>query len=420
MGFTHKNTRIFYQFDRYCFYPDERRLLQDGSKQLWLDPKPNALLRVLVQDGGKLITYDELKQEVWPEMQHIADRTLHQHKYALAQVLGKNSKEEDYIETVSGKGYRFAVEVLGPQEENLEDFISENSITDVEQSPAATLEPVVPLPVVSDPPNENSTSKLNTLFGGHIPHIVVSCSLYSILYAVALFIEVAYHYERFGSSAWVIAFVILIWIMGTSLIGLWADWRWTAEGKKTGLLLSLSSLIVGGLFVYLALGYYLPNQPITEARFQTYPAHGAYLKSVYYYLPLAAICLILPFHFVISLNREIERGNRLVQNLLLGKQPATVPAGAIFLRPWMLGPLLFGAAVYALVATAHLFDNLIPRTYTSVFMQLVQLRLLLYFALGLECLLWYSWTMNEIKRELVERWEAQPRGSPNIPTRPLA
>src|SRR6185369_12957752 len=243
---------------------------------------------------------------------------------------------------------------------------------------------------------------------------------YSLLYAVALFVEVAYHYERFGSSAWVIAFVVLLLIFGTSLIGLWADLRLTAAGKKTGLLLSLSIFIVSALFTYVALGYYLPNEPITEARFQTYPAHGAYLKSVSYYLPLAAVCLILPFHFVISLHREIEEGNQLVQNLLRGKQPATVPAGAIFLRPWMLGPLLFGAAVYALVATAHLFDNLIPATYTSVFMQLVQLRLVLYFALGLECLLWYSWTMNEIKRRLVERWEAQPRGSPNIPTRPLA
>lgn len=404
MSSTHKNIRVFYEFDRYRFYPDERRLLQDGSKQLWLDPKPNELLQVLVKASGKLITYDKLKQEVWPEMQHIAARTLHQHKYALVHVLGRNSKDENYIETVSGKGYRFTMEVLERQEGDLEVPNSENSTPNVAQKPVDILEPVLPLPVAASYARaENSTAKLNTLFGGHVPHVIVSCSLYSMLYAVALFVEVAYHYERFGSSAWVVAFVSLFWIMGTSLIGLWADWRWTAAGKKTGLLLSLPVFIVGGLFAYVALGYYLPNQPITEARFQTYPAHGAYLKSVYYFLPLAAVCLLLPFHFVISLKREIERGNRLVQNLVLGKQPATVPAGAIFLRPWMLGPLLFGAAVYALIATAHLFDNLIPSTYTSVFMQLVQLRLLLYFALGLECLLWYSWTMNEIKRKLAEK-----------------
>lgn len=80
------------------------------------------------------------------------DRTLHQHKYALAQVLGKNSKEENYIETVSGKGYRFTMEVFEHQEGNLEDLNSENSTIDVEQKPVDKLELGSALPVVSTYP----------------------------------------------------------------------------------------------------------------------------------------------------------------------------------------------------------------------------------------------------------------------------
>ncbi len=387
MNSTHEHTPVVFEFDRYRFFPAERRLLQDAGKQLWLDPKPNALLKVLVKDSGKLITYEELKREVWPELQHIADRTLHQHKYALSATLGKNSEGKDYIETVSGQGYRFAMNVIAHDETNSEPNTAQPAITEATNF---------------DAPIETNTSRSNTLFGGHELHVFVSCFLYALLYAIALFIEVAYQYESFASSVWVIAFVVLLWTLGTSLIGLRVDWQRTARGKKTGLLLSLHIFIASGLLVYLALGYYLPNQPITESRLQTYPAHGAYLKSVYYHLPLAAICLVLPFHFVISLKRDIQNDNRLVKNLLLGRRRATAPAGAIFVRPWMLGALLFGAAIYALAATNHLFDNLIPGSYTNVFIQLVQLRLLLYFALGLECLLWYSWSLNEIKRELIE------------------
>src|SRR5688500_722699 len=94
--------RIIYEFDRYRFYPDERRLVQDVSKQLWLDPKKNALLLALVRKSQELISYNELKSQV-PEFRRLADRTLHQHKYALTALLGKNSEGKEYIENVSGK-----------------------------------------------------------------------------------------------------------------------------------------------------------------------------------------------------------------------------------------------------------------------------------------------------------------------------
>jgi hypothetical protein len=52
-----------------------------------------------------------------------------------------------------------------------------------------------------------------------------------------------------------------------------------------------------------------------------------------------------------------------------------------------------------LVLTQDLFDHLKPNPYKNLFMQLVLGRVLLYFATGLFCVLWYSRALDEIKRE---------------------
>jgi len=49
--------------------------------------------------------------------------------------------------------------------------------------------------------------------------------------------------------------------------------------------------------------------------------------------------------------------------------------------------------------TARLLDNLKPNPYQNLFVQLVYLRGLLFFGLGIECLAWYRNALNEIKSE---------------------
>lgn len=194
--------------------------------------------------------------------------------------------------------------------------------------------------------------------------------------------------------------LVFLWVWGTSLAGLGAGGRLTREGRGWGLVLSVSTFTLAGLLLYGALGWFLPNAPITKARFQTYPAHGAYLKSVYYFLPLAAVFLVLPYHFVVAARREARAGSRrLALALLTGSRLAAAPAGTVYVRGRWLGLALAAAAVAAVTATAHLVDNLAPGEHTAFFTQLVQWRLAIYFALGLTCLVWYSQSLDEIKRE---------------------
>jgi hypothetical protein len=69
---------------------------------------------------------------------------------------------------------------------------------------------------------------------------------------------------------------------------------------------------------------------------------------------------------------------------------------------WWLGLFLFVAAVLSPIMVAHLFENLKPNPHINLFMQLVEWRVLTYLVLGLECLLWYYRSLNDLKRECLE------------------
>jgi hypothetical protein len=91
--------------------------------------------------------------------------------------------------------------------------------------------------------------------------------------------------------------------------------------------------------------------------------------------------------------------DRLALALLIGRRLGAAPASAVYVKRGWLGLALAIAAVAALVATAHLLENLVPGEYTNFFTQLVEWRLVLYFTFGTVCLAWYALALDEIKRE---------------------
>jgi hypothetical protein len=231
----------------------------------------------------------------------------------------------------------------------------------------------------------------------------VSCALYASLYTIALFVEIAYGFDRFGSSALRLAPLVFVWIYATSTLGLMASSSWARRGDARGLIFTIIIFTAAALLLYAALGSFLPNVPVTEANFQTYTAHGAYLKSIGYFLFLAVMFLIIPFHFVLSLQQKLQSGrHELVLDVLAVGRLSAVPDGAIYLRVWWLGLFLFVAAVLAPIVVGHLFENLKPNPRLNLFTQLVAWRVLIYLALGLEGLLWYYHRLNEMRRECSE------------------
>ncbi|HEX8071824.1 MAG TPA: winged helix-turn-helix domain-containing protein [Pyrinomonadaceae bacterium] len=107
-----------YEFNSYRLDVHERLLLRDGAP-VQLTPKAFELLVALVARGGRLVTKEELFQEVWAG-NFVEEGNLTQNIYTLRKVLGEGAPEQTFIETVPKQGYRFVapVRVVTPPAES--------------------------------------------------------------------------------------------------------------------------------------------------------------------------------------------------------------------------------------------------------------------------------------------------------------
>lgn len=97
--------RPIYEFGPYRLDPTERRLSRDG-REVMLRPKLFDLLVALVEHRGQMIEKDKLIHLVWGDTA-VEDNNLTVSINALRRTLG----DENYIETVARRGYRFMAEV---------------------------------------------------------------------------------------------------------------------------------------------------------------------------------------------------------------------------------------------------------------------------------------------------------------------
>jgi two-component system alkaline phosphatase synthesis response regulator PhoP len=70
--------------------------------------KELQLLRYLVDRRGKVVTREELLQNVWEYQSEVSSRTIDVHVAWLRQKLEENQQNPKHIHTIRGKGYRFA------------------------------------------------------------------------------------------------------------------------------------------------------------------------------------------------------------------------------------------------------------------------------------------------------------------------
>ncbi len=98
-----------YEFGPFQVDIAEHSLLRDG-KPVSLTPKVFDLLKVLVQNNGRLVEKDELLKEVWPDS-FVEEGNLNRNVSILRKVLGEDATGKPYIETVPKRGYRFVASV---------------------------------------------------------------------------------------------------------------------------------------------------------------------------------------------------------------------------------------------------------------------------------------------------------------------
>ena len=101
--------RLAFEFESFLLDPKGRVLLKNGEA-VRLTPRAVDALLVLVRDSGLVVEKDRLLQEVWGETfveEGSLPRTIHE----LRRVLGDDSSQPKFIETIPKRGYRFVAPV---------------------------------------------------------------------------------------------------------------------------------------------------------------------------------------------------------------------------------------------------------------------------------------------------------------------
>lgn len=98
-----------YGFDGFVLDLD-RGELRRGVEALPLEPMTFAVLSHLVQNADRLVSKDELIEKVW-DGRFISDAAVSTVIKSLRRVLGDDGKQQRYVRTVHGRGFRLVSEV---------------------------------------------------------------------------------------------------------------------------------------------------------------------------------------------------------------------------------------------------------------------------------------------------------------------
>ncbi|MFM8394201.1 MAG: winged helix-turn-helix domain-containing protein [Acidobacteriota bacterium] len=115
-----------YKFGPYVLYKETAVLERDGVA-IPLTKRRYEMIKLLVERANQIVGKDELIEAIW-RGQKIDESNLAQLVYATRRLLGDTIREQTYIETVSGVGYRFRVPV---------------EVIETNQSPAQRVETVI-------------------------------------------------------------------------------------------------------------------------------------------------------------------------------------------------------------------------------------------------------------------------------------
>ncbi len=101
--------QCFYEFGRFRLDP-AGRVLYRGDKAIPLSPKAADALLLLVQKAGNVVKKEELLKEVWQDA-FVEEGSLTRTIFLLRKALADGSNGQEYIVTVSKRGYRFVAKV---------------------------------------------------------------------------------------------------------------------------------------------------------------------------------------------------------------------------------------------------------------------------------------------------------------------
>jgi DNA-binding winged helix-turn-helix (wHTH) protein len=118
-------TRHIYEFGPFRLDATERVLLRD-EVLMPLTLKAFDTLLMLLENSGHIVERDELINRVWRDTV-VEENNLTKNISALRKILGEDSTEQPYIETVPRRGYRFVASVREVWEEQADVILHERT-----------------------------------------------------------------------------------------------------------------------------------------------------------------------------------------------------------------------------------------------------------------------------------------------------
>ena len=100
--------RSSYRFGPFALDVD-RRMLVAGAQARPLGEKVFQVLVMLLEAGGRVVEKREFFERIWPD--DTSDANLVQHVFLLRSLLGETARDNAYVVTVPGRGYRLAMPV---------------------------------------------------------------------------------------------------------------------------------------------------------------------------------------------------------------------------------------------------------------------------------------------------------------------
>lgn len=118
---------MIYRFDGFEINSESLDLKANGAL-VHAEPQVLALLALLVENHGRLVSKDELNEKIWAG-RFVSESALSSRIKSARQLIGDDGREQKFIRTVHKKGFRFIAEVS----------TSEDGVEAVENSVVATI-----------------------------------------------------------------------------------------------------------------------------------------------------------------------------------------------------------------------------------------------------------------------------------------
>lgn len=103
------DTSILYRFADFELDCDRFELRERGEAK-HIEPQVFALLGLLASNAGRLVSKDEIVEKIW-DGRSISDAAIASRVKAARQALGDDGKQQQFIRTVHGRGFRFEEKV---------------------------------------------------------------------------------------------------------------------------------------------------------------------------------------------------------------------------------------------------------------------------------------------------------------------